>query len=284
MPQKTAAGKSKGGTTVRTVYVDVLLGLNLFINYFLLLAVGKFLRLPVSRLRLLAGAAVGAAYSLTILVAMPRALALLCRLAASAVIVLAAFPVRTPKLLLRTVTAFYLVSFAFAGFLLVFWYLTSAQGILIRNSVVYFDLSPLVFLAATVLAYGAVRLLQRLTGREEPKTLLCRVTASRAGKSVAFTARVDTGNSLTEPFSGAPVIVADAAAIAALIPGEDEGCRLVPFHTVSGSGLLRAFRPDDLLVECAGRVTKPPQAYLAVSLRPVSGEGFQAILNPSLLE
>ena len=66
------------------MYVDVLLGLNLFINYFLLLSVAKFLRISVRRLRLLAGAAIGAAYSLVILVPMPNILALLCRLAASA--------------------------------------------------------------------------------------------------------------------------------------------------------------------------------------------------------
>ena len=49
------------------VYIDVLLGVNLFVNYFLLLAVGRFLHLAVRRLRLLAGAAVGAAFSLSIL-------------------------------------------------------------------------------------------------------------------------------------------------------------------------------------------------------------------------
>lgn len=270
---------------MQVVYVDVLLGLNLFINYFLLLAVGKFLHLTVRRLRLLAGAGIGAVYALTILLPpLPAVLSLLCRLAASAVIMMVAYPMRSPKLLLRGVTAFYLVSFAFAGFLLAFWYLTSAQGILIRNSVVYFNLSPLVFLAATVLAYGAVRLIQRLTGREEPKALLCRVTASRAGASVSFSARVDTGNSLTEPFSGAPVIVADADAVAVLIPPEEEGCRLVPYHTVSGNGLLRAFRPESLVIECGGKVANPPQVYIAVSEQPVSQDGFRALLNPSLLE
>ena len=49
------------------VYIDVLLGVNLFVNYFLLLAVGRFLHLAVRRLRLLAGAAVGAVFSLSIL-------------------------------------------------------------------------------------------------------------------------------------------------------------------------------------------------------------------------
>ena len=110
------------------------------------------------------------------------------------------------------------------------WLLTSAEGIFVRNSIVYFDLSPLVFLLSSVLAYAVVRLLQRVTGREEPAALTCRVEARRGSARAVFTARVDTGNSLTEPFSGAPVIVAEKSAVAGLRPFTEEGCRLVPFH------------------------------------------------------
>ena len=252
----------------QTIYIDVLLGLNLFVNYFLLLAVARFLGLRAGRLRLLGGAGLGALYSLAILLPpLPAALSLLVKLAVSGIIVLAAFPLAGWKLFLRALAAFYLVSFAFAGFLLVFWYLVSPQGLVIKNSVVYLDISPLVFLAATVLAYGAVRLFQRVTGREAPRSLTCRVTAVKNGKTAVFTARVDTGNSLTEPFSG-----------------WGEGCRLVPFRTVSGSGLLQAFRPDRLTIQCGGRVTEPGEAYIALSKEPVSAGEFSALLNPALLE
>ena len=44
----------------QTVYVDVLLAVNLFVNYFLLLTVRGFLHIPCRRSRLLLGAAVGA--------------------------------------------------------------------------------------------------------------------------------------------------------------------------------------------------------------------------------
>ena len=269
----------------QTIYIDVLLGLNLFVNYFLLLAVARFLGLRAGRLRLLGGAGLGALYSLAILLPpLPAALSLLVKLAVSGIIVLAAFPLAGWKLFLRALAAFYLVSFAFAGFLLVFWYLVSPQGLVIKNSVVYLDISPLVFLAATVLAYGAVRLFQRATGREAPRSLTCRVTAVKNGKTAVFTARVDTGNSLTEPFSGTPVIVAEESAAGGLAPAWGEGCRLVPFRTVSGSGLLQAFRPDRLTIQCGGRVTEPGEAYIALSKEPVSAGEFSALLNPALLE
>lgn len=267
------------------VYIDVLLGVNLFVNYFLLLAVGRFLHLAVRRLRLLAGAAVGAVFSLSILLPpLPAVLPLLFRLALSLLLILISFPIPTGKRLVQAVLAFYLVSFAFAGFFLALWLLTSAEGIFVRNSIVYFDLSPLVFLLSSVLAYAVVRLLQRVTGREEPAALTCRVEARRGSARVVFTARVDTGNSLTEPFSGAPVIVAEKGAVAGLRPSTAEGCRLVPFHTVSGGGLLRAFRPDSLVISCGGRAFQPAEAYIAVSEQPLSAGEFSALLNPALLE
>ena len=112
------------------VYIDVLLGVNLFVNYFLLLAVGRFLHLAVRRLRLLTGAAVGAAFSLSILLPpLPAVLPLLFRLALSLLLILISFPIPTGKRLVQAVLAFYLVSFAFAGFFLALWLLTSAEGI-----------------------------------------------------------------------------------------------------------------------------------------------------------
>lgn len=50
----------------QVVYVDVLLALNLFINYLLLLSGACLLREKVRRWRLLLGAALGAIYALVI--------------------------------------------------------------------------------------------------------------------------------------------------------------------------------------------------------------------------
>lgn len=268
----------------QTVYIDVLVGVNLFVNYLLLLCVAKFLSLDGKRKRLIAAAFLGALYSLTILLPeIPPVLSLLMKLFMSLTIVAAAFGWKGLRELIRETAAFYLTSFAFAGFMLVLWYFFAPQGLMIRNSVVYFNISPLALIALTGVCYGAITLFHRITGRQLPKNLNCRIIIDCGGKSSACTARVDTGNSLREPFSGDPVAVVYEPVVADMIPPKDGlNFRLIPFDAISGGGLLESFRPDRLTI-CMGRKKLMTQkVYIAVAKNRL-GE-FDALLNPDLLQ
>ena len=268
----------------QTVYIDVLVGVNLFVNYFLLLCVSKFLGLAPKRRRLVAAALLGAAYSLSIL--LPEfgvAVPLLLKLLMSLSIVLAAFGYRGLRQLIRETAAFYIVSFAFAGLMLVLWYLLAPQGLLIRNSVVYFDISPLVLIVLTVVCYVAVTLLHRITGRQMPRELDCRSVSECGGRTCSCTARVDTGNLLREPFSGDPVAVVWESALAGLVPPKDSlNFRLIPFDAVSGGGVLEAFRPDRLTVFCDRKTIETRKVFVAVAKARLGA--FDALLNPDLLQ
>lgn len=267
----------------QTVYIDVLVGLNLIINYFLLLAVARLLTLSFRRPRLFAGAAIGAVCSLIILAPeLHPALSFLVRLALSAGIVLTAFRWSGGKQLLRETAAFYLVSFAFAGFMLVLWYLFSPQGMVLKNSVVYFDVSPLMLIFFTVLCYLVILLIGRLTGRKAPKGLYCEIRIECSGRSCGCRAKVDTGNTLREPFSGFPVAVVYGPSVASVAPPPDSlNMRLVPFSAVEGGGLLKAFRPDRMIVTCGGRAVEVRNVYVAVAQKRL-GE-CDALLNPDLI-
>ena len=75
-----------------TVYADVLVMVNLFVNYALLLCSSLILKNRISNLRLLAGAAIGSAYGLVIfLPEIPIYFELPMRIAVSAAIVLTSF-------------------------------------------------------------------------------------------------------------------------------------------------------------------------------------------------
>ena len=114
---------------MRTIYVDVLLGLNLFINYFLLLAVSKFLSWEGKRGRLLLASLAGAFYALTILLPeLPDLLSLLLKLLVSGVIIRIAWPFRGWLPFFKAVAVFYLINFAFAGFMLAIWYFIAPDG------------------------------------------------------------------------------------------------------------------------------------------------------------
>lgn len=267
----------------QTIYVDVLIGVNIFINYFLLLAVAKFLLLPVKRARLIAAALLGAIYSLEILIpSIHPVLSVLVKLLMSASIVWAAFGFGGLKPFLKRTAAFYIINFAFAGFMLVLWYFLSPQGLVIKNSVVYFNISPILLIVLTVICYLLITFLNRVTGRQMPKELFCRITVTRGEKSCVCTAKVDTGNSLKEPFSNSPVAVVYEPAVTEIIPPEESAnFRLVPFATVSGGGLLKAFRPDKLTVLYGKRAIETQNVYIALSKTKL-GE-FDALLNPDLL-
>jgi stage II sporulation protein GA (sporulation sigma-E factor processing peptidase) len=268
----------------QTVYIDVLICINLFINYFLLLAVSRFLSIMVKRARLLAAAALGAAYSLTIL--LPEVnlfLSFLIKFIMAATIVFAAYPFKGVKQFLRQLAAFYIMSFAFAGFMLALWFFISPQGLIIKNSVIYFNISPLLLIILTVICYVIIRMINRLTGREAPDKIFCRIRIDYDGKSVSCMGKVDTGNSLTEPFSNYPVVVVDEKCIAAMKPDENSGkIRLVPFQAVSGGGLLSAFKPDLLTVICGKKQIEIHNVYIAATKSKL-GE-FSALLNPDLLQ
>lgn len=270
----------------QTVYIDVLIGVNLFINYFLLLAVARFLHLPVRRGRMIAGAALGAFYALSIfLPELPSILALLIKLLMSATIIWAAFPLQGWKLFLRSLAGFYLTSFAFAGFMLCLWYFIAPQGLLIKNSVVYFDVSPLFLLVTTVICYFAIRVIQRITGRQQSETLLCPIAVFCEGKEIHCTAKVDTGNTLTEPFSGFPVVVVQESVLPAEIlqQREQTNFRLVPYGAVGGEGILSAFRPEKLTISMGKRNIETKDVYIAVCPESLSNGEFDALLHPDLL-
>lgn len=271
-------------TVKQTIYVDVLVAVNFFINYFLLLATARFLAVPVKRGRLAAASGLGAFFSLFILLpALPEALSAAVKLLMSGAIVLSAFGFGGVRRFLRNTAVFYMINFGFAGLMLALWYFLAPQGLLVRNSVVYFDISPVLLILLSVVCYLVVTLINRIAGRQMPKELFCRIVVSCGGVSCDCTAKVDTGNALREPFSNDPVVVVSEQAIRRVIPPAGSlNLRLVPFDAVSGRGMLKAFRPDRLTIYYGKQTIRPERVYIAVSKTRL-GE-CDALMNPDLLQ
>lgn len=284
------------------IYVDVLLAVNLFINYFLLLAAAKFLGVPKKQWRLVLGAGLGAGYSLAILLpAIPVMLNLAAKVILSASIVCVAFPIKSWKMFFKSMGCFYAMNFAFAGFMLAFWYFVGPPGLVIKNSVVYLSISPIVLILSTVASYVILRLIFRIIGKPESKSTLCMLQITLNNKTVSCTARVDTGNSLVEPFSHEPVAVVEYEIIQSILDVAMQeamyspvnagsasfpvtsGIRMVPFHSIAGEGVLPAFRPDVCVIEYGKEKMKANQIYVAVCRGKIGSGEFSALLNPDLL-
>ncbi len=279
----------------QVIYIDVLICVNLVINYFLILATSKFLYLRLKRLRLILGEVLGAVYSLYILLPdYPVFVSLITRLFMAATIMGTVFGFKNLKILAKSVAYFFVVSFLFSGIMFGMWYVFRPRGMAINNGVVYFNISPLLLIASSLVAYTVIEITNRILEKKENKNLVCSVLVKVGERQVNFAAKVDTCNSLREPFSNLPVIVASEEVLKPILPQdfwpfikgnemqnfEDFKIRFIPFQTVSGEGLLPAFKPD--VVKIKNDFEK--EAYIAVCSKEVLPDGIFSLINPLLID
>ncbi len=111
--------------------------------------------------------------------------------------------------------------------------------------------------------------------REEQQIMQCRVCvriSTRMG-SVVLNALVDTGNRLTEPLSGLPVLIVGVAALRRIIdssclyPSEKRlppGFRIVHYGVLGGEGEMRCFRPTSVCIKKGKSWIEAPDVWIAI--------------------
>ncbi|BDE87573.1 sigma-E processing peptidase SpoIIGA [uncultured Flavonifractor sp.] len=279
------------------VYIDALFLLNLIVNYLLLLAAAKLAGEPLRRLRLAAGAALGGLYAAAIFFpGMGFLTHPLCKLGAAVLMLLTGFG--GSRRLLRVTLVFFGLSCAFGGGIFAIG-LLGGRGLTLRNGVLYSVMDLRILLLSAAVCYAVLTLVFRRTARHGRREVLPAVLTLE-GRRVAVNALVDTGNTLTDPVTGRPVMVAEGSRLSPLLPGErvlDEKAlrdpvgtlerlsrggrgrrfRLLPYQAVGVEcGMLLALRLDDARVgaEDYGGI------LVALSPNPVSdGGGYSALIG-----
>ncbi len=276
------------------IYLDRVLLLNGVLDYLLLSVCGRLTATVLRRTRLLLAAVVGGVYAAASL--MPG-LGFLGTLPWQMVFALALCLVAfgPGRGLVRQSVVLALLAAAFSGVVLALTELLAAPAALVGRRV-YYPMSVPVLVLTAGGAFGAIRWgLGRLTHQGGD---IAAVRVVLGGRQARFTALRDTGNTLRDPISGCPVLVADGALLgrllpelrvtaaelkmpAALLERINARCpalrpRLLPYKAVGvDGGLLLALRPEE--VEISG---KREAMLVAFSPGSVSdGGGYEALLG-----
>lgn len=260
-----------------TVYADVLVIVNLYVDYILLCLVRHFLRLGTSGPRLVLGALAGGALSLLGLLPLPGWSGPFIAGFSAGLMALAAFAPAGKKLLLRCWLSLWGASFLLAGAVLFVLQFVPAGHMAVVGGAVYFDLSLPVLFFTTCGAYLVFRLCDKLLPRG-PASPLIKLTLESRGQTRTLYAKADTGCELREPFSGLPVIVCERRALEGLAPQEGEPMRLVPFGSLGGEGLLYAFMPEKV----TGPGGQAVKCYIGIADAPLSSGQYPALCNPNI--
>lgn len=268
------------------VYADEVFLLNGIVDYLLLLSAARLAGEPLRRLRMALAAALGGVYAAAIFFPGFQFLASpLCKLAVAAAMTLVAFG--GSRRLLRVSLVFLGVGAAFGGGVLALQLLFGAPAVLDLKTVLLAAAGCYAFLS--LLFHGGAK----HTGRE-----LAPAELTLGERRCLLTALIDTGNTLTDPATGRPVMVAEGEKTASLFPaGQAPGpeeltdpvgalerrreagrhWRLIPYQAVGVScGLLLAVRVD------RARVAGEDYGPILVALAPgrlSDGGGYNALIG-----
>lgn len=299
------------------VYVDqVLLG-NMVMDYVILLAASRCAQIKVPNWRLWVGAVLGGLYSLVIFVpGFELFLGVSAKILVSLLMIAVTFAPQPMKKLFTCLGFFYLVSFTLGGAVLGFSYFMQSNPVFADNVREILPILSRYFWPgmafALVTCWLGSRLWRQTVRRRLTRDLFHVPLLIRLwGRSVKVEALLDTGNQLSDPITGDPVIVVEYEVLKDLLPGpiaklfevEDEldfngvigalsgtpwasRFRLVPFQSLGqDNGMLMGFRPDRLDVlksECPVSLNKVVVGVYRKKLNIDST--YRALLHPDLLE
>lgn len=268
---------------MRTIYIDVLLILNLYVNWLLLRSTARLTHTRLSGLRCIIAAAAGSLTSLTILLpVLNPVLTLIIKLLTAVIPIAAAFGFSCQRIFWRCLAVFLCVSFAFAGLCIGLCTLSGTDLLIWSGSCIYLHFSLASLILCTALSYFLLRIFSYVRIKyfhsDETYEIIIRVGVH----SVIADGLADTGNSLTDCFTGKAVIVCGKECLSSIPdisePYKLKGYRLIPYATVSGNALMPVFRPDDVIIR--SRSTGCTRS--ADVLIGITDEQNTAIFNPKL--
>lgn len=286
----------------QVVYVDILIALNIIINYFLLLATAKISKTTPHRIRLLLSSVAGALFSLIIFLPEINFLLLsLVKIIFSAVIVTLAFGYKNLLTFAKKIALFYCANFIFAGGVIALWLFFAPKGLVLNNSVVYFNIRADVLVMLTAIIYAFVVIVAKITEKIFPKSSVYNLKIKLKEKQTKLIAYLDSGNTLRDVFTDKPVIICKTEKIAELFDDNikdvlksnlpilekyqavmcaDMRFKIIPFTTVGGEGALLAFSPDDVEISSLDVNINNANVLIALSTDGFFAGEYDGLLNP----
>lgn len=262
------------------VYIDSLFFINFTMNLYVLLLTNRKLGRTATRLRMVLGAAIGAAgYCIALLIPcyMPLVKNLCLFSAVSILMVKMTFRQKGLRAFLRICVTMLLYTFLLGGCLM---FLFRKSLFLQKHAFGIWGIMG----SGGIICLLTTYFMERYSRKKE---VLCNVYLKNKGHTLNVKALVDTGNSLVEPISGKPVSILEKEAMEILLGTEEPtGFRVVPYHSIGKeNGILQAYEIPEMVIESNGMKKICKNIYIGISEAHVSaGTNYRMIIHPKLME
>ncbi len=266
------------------VYADILIIINIIINYLLLRADAGITRSSYKAWRLLLASFAGGIFSLIIFIEnIPIALNIVIKPFFLSTMLFIAFNIRNIKIFLKHLAAFFAANFVFGGIMLAVNIFLLPNSTLYNNGVIYFDIDILSLTIISVISYLILNIINQLSKNKTPPKSIYPIKIIYDGKTVEGNALFDSGNTLCDCFSGRPVIIAEKEHIKPFLNKQKAEClknfRIIPFSTISGNSMLPAFMADSVGVFIAGKWHFAEKIYIGITENKIISGGYSVLIG-----
>lgn len=304
----------QGNEKVETyVYGDIILLENLIMNYLILWSTARLTRYNYSKIQLLIAAFLGAVYA--VLSYFPRygyLFGFLMKILFSLLMVIIAFTPAHFHLLLKLTGIFYIVSFIFGGAAFGLFYFINGLNLTSDGISFIGDFPVRILFVAVFAAYFTIKYSwDYIQHRIKRERIVLKVEMCFDNKHLCLDALVDTGNSLKDPITSAPVMITEYETVKELLPnhvqkifehsGENDlnaiaeimtdskwaaRFRIIPFKSLGKeNGMLVGFRPDLITIFDGDRKVQLSNIVIAIYRKNLSKDGeYSALIHPEMLK
>ncbi len=297
------------------IYLDLIFLINLGMDILILLLAAKILKFNIKILRIVLAAVLGATWVCVISIypiSNNLIEGIITYIGISGLMVFVGFNVQKPIKILKGIGILYLVTF-FMGGVIHFLYDYTQIGYYIRTVLTgnyYKKINLTSFVIVSLIAFITLQLMIRLFKyfKNNDKNIYD-VELMINGKIKKTIGLLDTGNSLIEPITRKPVVIAEYSLIEEMLPEgikkliygylcnntinyddlEDEFAskiKLIPFHSIGEkNGVLIGLIIEGLIINLGDNILKAEDVVIALyNYNLSSSNKYHVILNPKLMD
>lgn len=259
------------------IYIDLIIFINIFFDFLLLLTVSLILRRNVRIIKIIYGSIVGGISILFLFLNIDLLTLNLLKIVISILMVLSTFGYRNIKYTFKNLSFLYLTSIVLGGAL----YFLNVQFSYKNTGIIFyhngFSINFIVILISTpLLLFFYIKELKnmKINYSKYHKVIIY----FKSNKYIRLTGYLDTGNNLIDPYKNRPIILIEHNKIKNYILNDKE--ILVPYKGINNEGILRCIKISKIIVD--GKTIK--NVLVGILDNNIYIDGVDCILNNKLTD
>ena len=214
------------------MYIDLFFIFNVIMDYIIIMSTSILLKRRTSYIRMILSSLIGGISSLVLFTSLNK---IVIEIVSIVIMVLISFGYNDIRYLIKNILYMYILSTLLGGIIYLF-------NIKVSNSMFLTYLIIIVISIEVMILYMKENKKMRSIYNNYYKVDIY----FKDREKLSLIGFVDTGNNLYDPYKKRPVIIVSDKYI------KEDKYILVPYHTISGNGLLKCIKPDIIFIDGIG--------------------------------